>query len=342
MGANQHGVCIGNEAIFTKLIGPETKDKKLLGMDLVRLGLERSRTATDALKVITSLLECHGQGGPCYEDPSMDFVYHNSFLIADRSEAWVLETADKWWAAEKVKDGVKHIGNVLSIGSKIDAMSDGLEEHAKSNGFTGGAAEFNFADSYRGEYPSALVDSVPTNQHPASRYAEGKRLLLEHSATGSFSVRDMFGILRNEESGICRSGPRVITTASMVSVIAPLDSTVPSTHWFTATPNPQYSVFKPFVFSRDVAIGRHTVAPRDDDATDREHTLYKHHKHAERLMRTPEGAELKNTLLHLESTCVRDVDEYVRTIDVSQDAAELEDLFKDVVESEIKFYKWGV
>lgn len=37
MGANEFGVCIGNEAVFTKHYNPENDLKKrLLGMDLVR------------------------------------------------------------------------------------------------------------------------------------------------------------------------------------------------------------------------------------------------------------------------------------------------------------------
>ena len=66
-----------------------------------RLGLERGSCARESLDVITKALETHGQGGPC-SDSSGSWFYHNSFIIADRSEAWVLETAANFWVAEKV------------------------------------------------------------------------------------------------------------------------------------------------------------------------------------------------------------------------------------------------
>lgn len=64
--------------------------------------MERADTAEKALDVIVDLLEKYGQGGNCMES-HMAFTYHNSFLIADRKEAWVLETSGKYWAAEKVE-----------------------------------------------------------------------------------------------------------------------------------------------------------------------------------------------------------------------------------------------
>ena len=98
MGANEHGVVIGNEAVFTK--GPDGP-KALLGMDLVRLGLERGAKAEGAVSVMVELLERHGQGGPCsYERP--EFTYDNSYLVADPSRAYVLETAGRHWACEQV------------------------------------------------------------------------------------------------------------------------------------------------------------------------------------------------------------------------------------------------
>ena len=125
MGANEHGVVIGNEAVFTK--AKVRKEPGLIGMDFIRLALERTRTASEALRCIIDLLEAHGQSGNCSYDQSL--YYHNSFIIADSKEAWVLETADYQWAAKKVKD-IYSISNAITIENEWDFNSDELVKFA--------------------------------------------------------------------------------------------------------------------------------------------------------------------------------------------------------------------
>ena len=57
-GMNEYGVAIGNEAVWSK--EPLQWGDGLLGMDLVRLGLERGRTAYEAMHVMIDLLEKYG------------------------------------------------------------------------------------------------------------------------------------------------------------------------------------------------------------------------------------------------------------------------------------------
>jgi secernin len=144
-GVNEWGVAIGNEAVLSKEPYAETG---LLGMDLVRLGLERGKTAHEALKTLTTLLEAHGQGG------SAEFnnirYYHNAFILADPHEAWVLETSGRHWAAQRVR-GARAISNVYSIETDWDEASDDLEAFALERGWWRPHVPFNFARAY-GDY----------------------------------------------------------------------------------------------------------------------------------------------------------------------------------------------
>src|SRR5690606_34261339 len=111
MGANEHGGVIGRGAVFAREPYAEIG---LLGMDIVRLALERAATADEAVSTMVELLEAHGQGGGCsHERPG--FTYHNSFLVADPDGAVVLETAGREWATEEVRGPGRSISNGLTI-----------------------------------------------------------------------------------------------------------------------------------------------------------------------------------------------------------------------------------
>ncbi|XP_074117408.1 secernin-2 isoform X1 [Sminthopsis crassicaudata] len=226
MGANEHGVCIGNEAVWTQ--EPVGQEEALLGMDLLRLGLERGSSSQEALKVITSLLEQYGQGGSCREDP-IPFCYHNTFLLADRKEAWVLETAGKLWAAQRIQEGSRNISNQLSIGADITMEHPELRAHAQKQGWWDGQTPFDFAQVF------SLVHQPVRMEAAKARFRAGQELLKQNQ--GGVTAVTMMGILRNKESGICMDSGGFRTTASMVSVL-PQDPSQPCVHFLTATPDP--------------------------------------------------------------------------------------------------------
>lgn len=221
-GTNEHGVVIGNEAVWTKV--PQEEGDRLLGMDLVRLGLERGLTARGSLDAITSLLEEHGQGGACAEnDPS--FTYHNSFLIADPKEAWILETAGRRWVAERLTSGSRNISNNLTIRTKFDLASAGLQDYAREEGFWNGKGVFDFAECF---------SEGGVDLSPYSRQGCGKKLLERHADKNSLDPEAMMEILRDHDSGICMHGG-FETTASMVSELRPNGQ---CRHWMTGKPHP--------------------------------------------------------------------------------------------------------
>ena len=61
IGVNEFGLCVGNESVFSKEMNVE--EKALVGMDIVRLVLERAATASEAVDVLGQIMEEYGQGG---------------------------------------------------------------------------------------------------------------------------------------------------------------------------------------------------------------------------------------------------------------------------------------
>ena len=216
MGANEHGVVIGNEAVFTRRTG--SGEGVLLGMDLLRLGLERSGSALEAVEVMVALLEKHGQGGSSsHEHPR--FTYDNSYLVADPDGAYVLETAGRRWAVEEVRGRARSISNGLTIPS-----------FAKAH-----------ADPVRGRVARCAVRRSRTqaSAERATGPADLMAALRDHGPTGSPRWSPVNGALA---APCAHAGGRVTSTQSTASWVADLAT---GTHWTTATSAPCTSLFKP-------------------------------------------------------------------------------------------------
>lgn len=110
-GVNEAGLAVGNEAVYTTL-DPRSFPNALVGMDVVRLVLERCGTVDDGITEIAALLEQYGQGGAGHDDGERP--YWSSFLLADPSSAAVVETSGTTVAVEPVVDR-RAISNRLTI-----------------------------------------------------------------------------------------------------------------------------------------------------------------------------------------------------------------------------------
>lgn len=246
MGANEHGVVIGNEALHAKT--PAQRRRALTGMDLVRLGLERAATAQEAVSVITGLLEQYGQGGDCGHLGR--FYYNNGFIIADAAEAFVLETAGRWWAVEAVERH-RALSNAYSIGRTYDAVSADLAAHAGAQGWTDAQGRFDVAGELLDEgrdavsfgrgrcaRGNALLDRAAPGLTPLAMTA----ILRDHGEDADWSPANTRGrtICMHAAEGARRSQ----SVASMVSELKP-GRTV---HWVTGTSAPCTSLFKPMLF----------------------------------------------------------------------------------------------
>jgi len=258
IGANEDGVALGNEAVWSKM--PLSRKPGLTGMDMLRLALERSTTAGQALEKIVGLLQDYGQGGICgYRDKRM--TYHNSFIIADPEDAWVLETAGPLWAARRVAEAAS-ISNGLTIGEEIDRMHPDLVATARKKGWLKKGENFHFARCYSDWFYTTFSACRPRRRRVMEMIGEKNGTM--DPAAAMAVLRDHGGdeyrpdghflgnrVCAHAGNGLARKATQ--TTASLIAHLP--KERERRMFWATATAAPCTSIFKPIWFGDSVLPG---------------------------------------------------------------------------------------
>jgi len=216
---NEHQLAIG-ETTFGGREELRNPDGLLHYWDMMELALQRTRTARDAIKVMTGLIEKHG-----YRSEG------ESFSIADTEEAWILEMIGPGpggqgaeWVAVRVPDGyISCHANKARIGEfPLDdpencLYSGNVVSFAVEHGYydPDSGEPFRFCEAYCPATPesqryadtrvwsifrrAAPSQNFPPDYHRANEGAEPYPLWIEPDM--KLSLADVFALMRDHYEG---------------------------------------------------------------------------------------------------------------------------------------------
>jgi secernin len=210
MGVNAAGVAIGNEALFTRELAStvsrvqrgETMQPGILGMEMVRIALERATTSGAAIELMTDLLERHGQwGAGTVSDSRVDAAYDNSYLVADKDAVWVLETVGRRWAARQVREAFWSLSNEPTIRHSWDDSAADLVDHLVARGWATSPDRVDLAET--------IADPLVPLQVSHIRLQRSRQLLAEVLRThGQVGFHDARRLLSDHYEDSFLAGPR--------------------------------------------------------------------------------------------------------------------------------------
>jgi len=187
---NEHQVAMGESSCPAKFVASPVSagGKALLDVsELSRIGLERARTAQEAIRLMGALAEKYGYYGAEWDDDETKYDESGeALMVGDTSEAWVFHIlpddtgASAVWVAQRVPDGhMTAVANNFVIrhvnASDTDnfLMSDSVHAVAKRLGLWDGKGLLDFTDVYgkprpavHGSYSTRRVWRVFTRADP--------------------------------------------------------------------------------------------------------------------------------------------------------------------------------
>ncbi len=267
-GFNEHQVVIGNESLPSRL--GHAPDARLIGMEVLRLALERARTAGEAVEVITGLVSRYGQGK--FDNPEGVRTYDNIYLVADPREAYVVEAVCFEWAVKRV-DGFGSISNVGMLGNDADRVSGSAPRFAESMGLWDSASGSPFT------FTGAFADTDGSASGIA-RQCRSATLLSQRN--GGIGVRTMMSVISDHSSGefpdepfvddvkgevsLCvhRGGPTPASTAASVVADLCADGSRLPVYW-CGMYSPCMTLFQPIFIDGqlpgELGVGSETPSP---------------------------------------------------------------------------------
>ncbi|RKQ96078.1 carcinine hydrolase/isopenicillin-N N-acyltransferase family protein [Maricaulis maris] len=260
MGVNAAGVVVSHKAVHSRRV--MKKGAALLGMDLVRLGLERSSSAHEAAAIIIHLLETHGQGGPAGWR-GRGHRHDSNFLIADAAEILVLETCGREWRLDRVRNHAA-ISNAYSLEGPVTMASEG----APTDGF--GADDEAWLRRHFGRATARRAAALTRLEGLETPGFQGLAAILRHHDRGD-------GFTPGSKRDLCQHhGGFLRQDHAVNAMLARLAPDAPPAIAITATKTPCISLFRPITFDASASLldpalwaqgaARHDALARDPAA----------------------------------------------------------------------------
>jgi len=214
---NEYQVTIG-ETTFTGVEKLQDTTGIVDYGSLIYIALQRSRTAREAIQVMTSLVKEYGY-----------YSTGESFSIADPNEVWIMEMIGKGvgnngavWVAQRIPDGMvsghANHARITTFDSKdtdnVMCSPDVVDFAIQAGLYNGNKKDFSFSDTYNPldfeaqRFSEARVWSAFRIMNPAMEkyadYAKGtskERMPLYIKPAKKVSVRDVMNIMRDHYEG---------------------------------------------------------------------------------------------------------------------------------------------
>jgi len=282
MGVNERGVAIGNEAVFSRF---KPARDGVLGMDILRAALGASATAMEAVDFICCFVEKFDQGG---NGAYRGYLYYdNSFIVADPSGAFIVETAGRRWAWRAIsgRDSISNAYVITEDYKRLDTQTrkeiapvnekaacsdeadpgrkgekESFKAHVESKFylmFTKGEERRALSLSLLGEFAAKAAGA--TNAAGAAN-AAGATTATDSKTSGlSPAILDFFGILRSHGpydprrpwrkhmESLCVHAGGIPASATTASLAVEYKDAESAIVWFTGTSYPCLSLYKPML-----------------------------------------------------------------------------------------------